>query len=225
MDERGAGLSFHSRGAAEPVRAPATGCRTMSNLLLPDVRLAPLPRRHALALLGGALVCGVRPALADATKASAFAFEKPEGGTLPLAAYAGRPILVVNTATACGYAGQFTGLQGLWTRFGDRGLTVIAVPSPDFGNQEPLDGVAIAEAARKNHGVTFPVTAKTHVRGPTAHPFYRWAAAEKPGSTPGWNFHKYLVDRDGSLIGAFPSSVEPNDPRIVTAIANALPAA
>ena len=92
-------------------------------------------------------------------------FEKPEGGTLPLAAYAGRPILVVNTATACGYAGQFTGLQGLWTRFGDRGLTVIAVPSPDFGNQEPLDGVAIAEAARKNHGVTFPVTAKTHVAG------------------------------------------------------------
>ncbi|MCJ2044708.1 glutathione peroxidase [Methylobacterium sp. J-078] len=156
-------------------------------------------------------------------RAGAFAFERPEGGTLPLDAYAGRPILVVNTATACGYAGQFSGLQGLWTRFGDRGLTVIAVPSPDFGNQEPLDGVAIAEAARKNHGVTFPVTAKTHVRGPAAHPFYRWAAAEKPGSTPNWNFHKYLVDRDGSLLGAYPSNVEPNDPRIVTAIANALP--
>ena len=110
-------------------------------------------------------------------------------------------------------------------RFGERGLTVIAVPSPDFGNQEPLDGLAIAEAARKNHGVTFPVTAKTHVRGPAAHPFYRWAAAEKPGNTPSWNFHKYLIDRDGTLIGAFPSNVEPNDPRIVTAVANALPAA
>ena len=182
-------------------------------------------RRGALALIGAGIAWGPRPAHAGEIRAGAFAFEKPEGGTLPLDAYAGRPILVVNTATACGYAGQFSGLQGLWTRFGDRGLTVIAVPSPDFGNQEPLDGVAIAEAARRNHGVTFPVTAKTHVRGPAAHPFYRWAAAEKPGTAPNWNFHKYLVDRDSALIGAFPSSVEPSDPRLVTAIANALPAA
>jgi glutathione peroxidase len=71
-------------------------------------------------------------------------------------------------------------LQGLWTRFGGRGLTVIAVPSPDFGNQEPLDGAAIADAARKNHGVTFPVTDKTHVRGPAAHPFYRTAITVRP---------------------------------------------
>ena len=182
-------------------------------------------RRGALALIGAGIAWGLRPAHAGVIRAGAFAFEKPEGGTLPLDAYAGRPILVVNTATACGYAGQFSGLQALWTRFGDRGLTVIAVPSPDFGNQEPLDGVAIAEAARRNHGVTVPVTAKTHVRGPAAHPFYRWAAAEKPGTAPNWNFHKYLVDRDGALIGAFPSSVEPGDPRLVTAIANALPAA
>jgi glutathione peroxidase len=186
-------------------------------------------RRQALAVIaggiGGVIASGLRPARAGDIRAGAFSFEKPEGGTLPLEAYAGRPILIVNTATACGYAGQFTGLQALWTQFGERGLTVIAVPSPDFGNQEPLDGLAIAEAARKNHGVTFPVTAKTHVRGPAAHPFYRWAAAEKPGNTPSWNFHKYLIDRDGSLIGAFPSPVEPSDPRIVTAIANALPAA
>lgn len=182
-------------------------------------------RRHALGLLALSLSAGrAWAAGSEAVRAGSFSFEKPEGGALALATLAGKPILVVNTATACGYAGQLTGLQGLWTRFGDRGLTVIAVPSPDFGNQEPLDGLAIAEAARKNHGVTFPVVAKTHVRGPAAHPFYRWAAAERPGATPSWNFHKYLIGGDGSLIGAWPSSVEPNDPRIVTAIAGALPA-
>ncbi len=187
--------------------------------------IGALPRRHALLLLGAALAGGARSARASETRAGAFVFEKPEGGGLALADLAGKPILVVNTATACGYAGQFVGLQGLWTRFGARGLTVIAVPSPDFGNQETLDGVAIAEAARRNHGVTFPVVAKTHVKGPAAHPFYRWAAAEKPGATPGWNFHKYLVARDGSLLAAYPHSMEPTDSRIVTAIAAELPGA
>jgi glutathione peroxidase len=184
---------------------------------------APLPRRRALMLLGAA-VAGPSRALAGEIRAGAFAFEKPEGGTFPLADFAGKPILVVNTATACGYAGQFVGLQTLWTRFGSRGLTVIAVPSPDFGNQEPLDGPAIAQAARDHYGVTFPVVAKAHVKGPAAHPFYRWAAAEKPGSTPGWNFHKYLVARDGSLLGAFPHTLDPTDPRLITAIAAELPA-
>ena len=138
---------------------------------------------------------------------------------LPLAGYKGRPILVVNTATACGFAGQLSGLQTLWTRFQDRGLAVIGVPSPDFGNQEPLDGAAIAEAARKNHGVTFPLTAKTRVKMPNAHPFYAWAAAERPGETPRWNFHKYLIARNGSLAGAFATPVEPIDPRVISAIA------
>lgn len=183
---------------------------------------SPLPRRRALMLIGGALAA--TPALAGDVRAGAFSFATPEGGTLALADLAGKPILVVNTATACGYAGQFAGLQALWTRFGARGLTVIAVPSPDFGNQEPLDGTAIADAARRTYGVTFPVVDKTHVKGPAAHPFYRWAAAEKPGSTPGWNFHKYLVARDGSLLGAFPHTLEPTDPRLITAIAGELPA-
>lgn len=183
-----------------------------------------LHRRQTLMLVATALAVGARAASAGEIKAGAFAFDKPEGGSLALADLADKPILVVNTATACGFAGQFAGLQTLWTRFGSRGLTVIAVPSPDFGNQEPLDGVAIAEAARRNFGVTFPVVSKVHVKGPAAHPFYRWAAAEKPGATPGWNFHKYLVARDGSLLAAFPHTVEPSDPRIITAIASQLPA-
>ena len=181
-----------------------------------------LLRRQALIILGSVIAGGARAAGTSEIKAPAFAFDRPEGGTLPLADFAGKPVLVVNTATSCGFAGQFVGLQSLWTRFGARGLTVIAVPSPDFGNQETLDGLAIAEAARKNHGVTFPIVARTHVRGPSAHPFYRWAAAEKPGSTPNWNFHKYLIGRDGGLAAAFATSVDPTDSRIIAAIAGEL---
>ncbi|GJE61377.1 glutathione peroxidase [Methylobacterium trifolii] len=184
-----------------------------------------LLRRETLLLLGAALAGGASVASAGETKGTAFAFDRPEGGAMPLSAFAGRPILVVNTATACGFAGQLAGLQTLWTRFQDRGLTVIGVPSPDFGNQEPLDGPAIAEAARKNHGVTFPLTAKTRVKMPGAHPFYQWAALERPGETPRWNFHKYLVARDGSLAQAFATQVEPTDPRVISAIAATLDAA
>jgi glutathione peroxidase len=176
-------------------------------------------RRDALVMLGLTLAGGSRAASGSATT---FSFEKPEGGIMPLSSYAGRPMLIVNTATACGFAGQLTGLQQLWTRFQDRGLAVIGVPSPDFGNQEPLDGVAIAEAARQNHGVTFPLTAKTHVKMPNAHPFYAWAAEQRPSETPRWNFHKYLVARDGTLAAAFATPVEPTDPRMIAAIAGAL---
>ena len=179
-----------------------------------------LLRREALILIGAGLAGGARAG--DGPRATDFAFSTPEGAPMPLSAYAGLPILVVNTATACGYAGQLAGLQTLWTRFRDRGLTVLGVPSPDFGNQEPLDGPAIAEAARKNHGVTFPLTAKTHVKMPGAHPFYRWAAAERPAETPRWNFHKYLIARDGTLAAAFATQVEPTDPRVISGIAATL---
>ncbi|BCM84397.1 glutathione peroxidase [Methylobacterium indicum] len=186
----------------------------------------PLARREALALIGSALALPARAAAPQsAVTASAFSFAKPEGGRLALADLSAKPILIVNTATACGYAPQFAGLQQLWTRFGPRGLTVIAVPSADFGRQEPLDGMAIAEAARKNHGVTFPVVGKTGVTGPQAHPFYRWAAAEKPAETPRWNFHKYLVGRDGHLAAAFATPVEPTDTRVIAAIVKELDAA
>jgi len=137
-----------------------------------------LHRRSVLALLGTGICIPLRAGHASAAegRATAFGFERAEGGALPLSAYSGRPILVVNTATACGYAGQLSGLQALWTRFEPRGLAVIGVPSADFGNQEPLDGAAIAEAARRNHGVAFPLATKTRVKMPGAHPFYAWAA-------------------------------------------------
>jgi glutathione peroxidase len=98
---------------------------------------------------------------------------------------------------------------------------IIGVPSNDF-NQEPGGVSAIAETAQHQYGVSFPLTAKAVVTGPTAHPFYRWAAEARPKDVPRWNFHKYLIGRDGSIADVFASAVEPADTRIKTAVARAL---
>jgi glutathione peroxidase len=183
-----------------------------------------IDRRSILALLATA---GATPALAQApamNKVTAFAFSFPalDGGTVRLADYAGKPILVVNTASLCGYTPQYAGLQDVWTRFKDRGLLLVGVPSNDFGAQEPGGAAEINETAHHQYGVTFPITAKADVKGPNAHPFYKWAASELPNATPQWNFHKYLIGRDGHIAAAFPSAVEPTDTRVVTAIAKEL---
>jgi glutathione peroxidase len=183
-----------------------------------------IDRRNILALLATA---GAAPALAQTpamNKVAAFAFSFPalDGGTVRLADYAGKPILVVNTASLCGYTPQYAGLQDVWTRFKDRGLLLVGVPSNDFGAQEPGGAAEINETAHHQYGVTFPITAKADVKGPNAHPFYKWAAGEMPNATPQWNFHKYLIGRDGHIAAAFPSAVEPTDTRVVTAIAKEL---
>lgn len=148
-----------------------------------------------------------------------FSFDALEGPRLQLADHAGHPMLIVNTASLCGFTPQYAGLQELWTRFRAGGLIVIGVPSNDFGAQEPGDVKDIDATAHRQYGVTFPITAKTTVKGPNAHPFYKWAAAERPNDVPRWNFHKYLVGTDGYLADAFASEIEPGDTRIVTAIA------
>jgi len=181
-------------------------------------------RRHALGIIAG-FVAG--PAFAQApamSKVTAYAFSFPAlaGGSIRLGDHAGKPILVVNTASQCGYTPQLTGLQDLWTRFGARGLMVVGVPSNDFGGQEPGGAQDIAAVAMSGHGVTFPMAAKTEVKGPRAHPFYRWAATERPLDVPTWNFHKYLIGRDGRIAAAFASAVEPLDTRVVTAVAKEL---
>jgi glutathione peroxidase len=167
-----------------------------------------------------------RTAFAQATmsRITAFAFSFPalDGGEIRLADYAGHPFMVVNTASLCGYTPQYRGLQDLWTEFHDRGLTIIGVPSNDFGGQEPGGASEIADTAQHQYGVTFPIAAKAVVKGPNAHPFYKWAAETRPKDVPGWNFHKYLIGRDGYLAEVFPSAVEPSDTRIKTAIARAL---
>jgi glutathione peroxidase len=178
------------------------------------------------ALAAAVTPAAIRAALAEPAMsritAYAFAFSGLAGGDIRLSDYAGRPLLVVNTASLCGYTPQYAGLQQLWSEFHDRGLMIIGVPSNDFGGQEPGGASEIAETAQHQYGVTFPIAAKAVVTGPTAHPFYKWAADARPKDVPRWNFHKYLIGRDGYIAEAFPSTVDPSDTRVKTAIARAL---
>lgn len=178
-----------------------------------------ISRRSALALLSSTLAA---PAAAQIQMsrptAYSFSFTGLDGKPIRLAENAGKPILVVNTASHCGYTPQYTGLQQLWTRYRERGLLIVGVPSNDFGGQEPGGTAEIMKTAQDQYGVSFPLTAKVEVRGPSTHPFYRWAALERPGETPRWNFHKYLVGRDGHIVAAFSTQTDPNDTRVIAAI-------
>ena len=158
------------------------------------------------------------------SRISAYAFSFPalSGDDIRLAAFTGKPLLVVNTASLCGYTPQYAGLQEIWSEFRERGLTVIGVPSNDFGGQEPGGTSEITETAHHQYGVTFPIAAKATVIGARAHPFYKWAADARPKDVPRWNFHKYLIGRDGYIAEVFASNIEPTDTRIKTAIAKTL---
>lgn len=151
-----------------------------------------------------------------------FSFRKIDGGALPLAAWRGKPVLVVNTASECGYTPQYAGLEKLFEQFHDRGFTIIGVPSNDFGGQEPGGATEISATANKEYGVTFPLAAKVDVKGPNAHPFYKWAAEQRPREIPKWNFHKYLVGADGYIAAVFPTETEPTDTRVIEAVAKQL---
>jgi glutathione peroxidase len=153
-----------------------------------------------------------------------FTFTSIEGETLPLSAWRGKPVLVVNTASFCGYTPQYRDLEAVWRRYRDRGLVVLGVPSNDFGAQEPGSAKEIKTFCEANYDVDFPLTEKQQVIGGDAHPFYRWIAAELgEGGTPKWNFHKYLLAPDGTLAGAWPSSVRPTDAAVTAEIEHLLP--
>ena len=186
-----------------------------------------LNRRTMLSVALAAITAPVASRASAGTamsRISAYAFSFPalSGDDIRLAAFTARPLLVVNTASLCGYTPQYAGLQELWGEFRERGLTIIGVPSNDFGGQEPGGTTEISETAHHQYGVTFPITTKVVVTGPKAHPFYKWAAEARPRDVPRWNFHKYLIGRDGYIAEVFPSAVEPADTRIKTAIAKAL---
>jgi glutathione peroxidase len=177
----------------------------------------------ALAAIASPASTGSVLAQAAVSRITAYAFSFPAlaGGDIRLAESAGRPLLVVNTASLCGFTPQYAGLQELWSQFQDRGLMIVGVPSNDFGGQEPGGSAEIANTAQHQYGVTFPIAAKTVVKGPKAHPFYRWAAEARPNDVPRWNFHKYLIGRDGYIADVFPETVEPSDTRVKTAISRA----
>lgn len=154
-----------------------------------------------------------------------FTFSGFDGEPLPLEQFAGKPVLVVNTATECGYTPQFEGLEALWQEYKDEGLVIVGVPSGDFGGQEPRQGAEIKNYCKLNYGVSFPLADRTHVRGSDAHPFYQWAR-EQAGSEarPRWNFHKYLIGADGKIAAWFDTQTEPQSRPVVDAVEKALEA-
>jgi glutathione peroxidase len=153
-----------------------------------------------------------------------FEFNSLAGeGALPLSAWRGRPVLVVNVASYCGYTPQYRDLEALWQRYRDRGLVVLGVPSNDFGAQEPGTSAEIKTFCETRYQVDFPLAEKCRVIGGGAHPFYRWVAATLgEGAAPRWNFHKYLIGPDGELAGAWPSQVRPTVTAITKEIEQAL---
>lgn len=124
--------------------------------------------------------------------------------------YLGKVVLVVNTASKCGFTPQYEGLEALYREYRDRGLVVLGFPSNDFGGQEPGNEAQVQKFCRLTYGVEFPMFAKTRVRPPASDPLYR-ALSEAAGEAPAWNFHKYLLDRQGKLVGSYPSRVEPRE--------------
>jgi glutathione peroxidase len=153
-----------------------------------------------------------------------FSFRSIDGDPLPLAGYRGKPVLVVNTASFCGYTPQYNDLESLWRKYKARGLVVLGVPSNDFGEQEPGTAAEIKTFCTTNFAVDFPLAAKEKVLGETAHPFYRWVVGELgEDAAPRWNFHKYLIGREGELVGMWPSRVGPLDPAIAKEIEAVLP--
>lgn len=142
---------------------------------------------------------------------------------LPLESFQGKVLLIVNTASQCGFTSQYNSLEKLYEQYKDRGFVILGVPSNDFGAQEPGTDNEIEAFCRINFGVSFPMTGKEVVSGQNAHPFFRWAKQQLGfGTAPKWNFHKYLVNRKGELIDYFYSMTSPNAPRFVKRIERAL---
>lgn len=164
-------------------------------------------------LLGVALAVLASPVLA-------FSFMSLEGKPLDLAQWRGQPVLVVNTASLCGFTRQYADMQALHERYGPDGLVVLAVPSDDF-RQELASNEDVADFCRVQTGLTFPITQITSVRGDDAHPFYQWLAQEH-GHVPSWNFNKALIGPEGDLRGFWGSGIRPTSRAILREVRAAL---
>jgi glutathione peroxidase len=149
-----------------------------------------------------------------------FSVTTIDGREQALSSYRGQVALVVNTASVCGYTPQYAGLEKLWRAYKDRGLVVLGFPSNDFGAQELGSEAEIQAFCSRNYEVSFPLFSKVKTKGAGQTPLYGFLAAKT--GVPQWNFHKYLVGKDGEVVAAFPSSVDPGDEKLRTAIDTAL---
>jgi glutathione peroxidase len=140
-----------------------------------------------------------------------------DGVPQSLCQYQGKVLLVVNTASFCGYTGQYETLEAVYDKYKARGLVVIGFPSNDFGDQEPGSNKEIADFCQMTYGIKFPMMAKTDIAAPGTHPFYRQLIA-KSGAAPKWNFHKYLIDRSGNRVESFSTTTAPDSPGLIAQI-------
>lgn len=152
-----------------------------------------------------------------------FSLTTLQGEALPLDRLRGKVVLVVNVASACGYTPQYAGLQRLYAEAAGDGLVVLGIQANEFGAQEPGSNADIAAFCEARYGVTFPMAGKVVVKGDGQHPLYAWlTAAATPAGDVRWNFEKFLVGRDGTIVGRYPSSVAPESATLREAIAAAL---
>ncbi|MBB5372416.1 glutathione peroxidase [Acidocella aromatica] len=157
------------------------------------------------------------------TSAYDFSFTTLQGQPYPLRALEGRPLLVVNTASKCGFTPQYKGLEAVWREFAPKGLVVIGIPCNDFGGQEPGNAAEIEQFCEVNYGVSFPMMSKVHVKGAEAHPFFTWASGQGGFfSRPRWNFYKYLINKQGQLEDWFSSKTAPDSAKLKAAIQRTL---
>jgi glutathione peroxidase len=175
--------------------------------------------RVAGALVVAVLILGASPAYAQQGKTGFdFVFETIDGKPMPLEQFKGKVLLLVNTASECGYTTQYAALQALHQKYSEKGLVVIGVPSDDF-DQEKLSNDKIKDFCRTEFNITFPLTSKSRVTRSGAHPFYAWAKGHiGEAAVPKWNFHKLLVGRDGRRVTAFKTEITPGSKDLVRAV-------
>lgn len=162
------------------------------------------------------------PATLDFTLRKLAAKKSPEQGIHLCEAYKGKVVLIVNTASKCGFTDQFGELEELYDNYKDKGLVVLGFPSNDFGGQDPESEQKIATFCRLTYGVKFPMFEKTHAAKTGASPLYK-TLGDLAGEYPRWNFHKYLLDTEGNLIASFPTRMSPKDQKLIDAIEKHLP--
>lgn len=165
---------------------------------------------------------GIAVATAAGQTVYEFSADTITGEPQSLSAYKGKVLLIVNTASKCGFTKQYAGLEALYQKYKDRGFVVLGFPANNFMGQEPGTNEEIAQFCSTRFNVTFPMFGKIDVKGNNQHPLYAWLTAHPNGGKVSWNFNKFLIGRDGQLIEHFGSRTAPNDEDLISAIESAL---
>ena len=179
----------------------------------------------SFSLIGSVIMALTAPATSQEKAMSAYDFSFPaiDGTKIILDEFRGRPLLIVNTASQCGFTPQYDGLQALHETYGDKGLVVIGIPSNDFGKQETGTSEEIATFCDVNFNISFYLADKIIVKGDEAHPFYRWVISQVGfRGRPRWNFHKYVIGRDGQIADWFSSMTSPQSDKVIRAVESVL---